>query len=259
VKNKVALITGSARGLGKGYAEALLKRGAKVAISDILKVGEVTAEEFQSVYGCDKVVFIRTDVTKQEDVEYMISETIKQLGGLDIVINNAGIGGNFPLQKTMDINFFGLTRVCELAVQRMRKDKPNGEGGVIVNVSSVSGLYNLNACPNYFASKHAVIGYSGNYGLRLAQHESGGIRMVTLCPGCVKTELTVASQILEEQGDVRIKGIIQNFGGWTPVETVVDTCMRIIETDVPGGSCVRVDNKVTGIVDRDAIPFSPLP
>jgi len=238
VNGKVAIITGSARGIGKAYAEALLSRGANVVIADVLiDLGKETAAEFKSKYG--GVMFVECDVTVKSKVKEMYSKVIAEFGSIDIVINNAGIGAYRDCKLTFDINVFGVINSTQLAEMHMRNDK-GGRGGVIVNISSMAGLYTFNSCEMYQATKHAVSGYSGGVGKRLAV-EKVGVRLVALCPGYVKTDLTKDQQDKEVNQDAKMLATLEKHGGWTPMSDVVNACMYVIENDIDGGSMVQID------------------
>lgn len=242
VQGKVAIVTGGARGLGKGYAKALLIRGAKVVITDILvEEGVATEGEFTSEYGRDRFIYVKGDVTKQEDMEAVFNTTTEQFGTPSILINNAGLGIFKPPQQAYDVNVFAVMRCCDLAVPRMDKEK-GGQGGVIINISSMAGLYTFAGCPTYISSKHALAGYTGAIGKSLANRESG-IRVVGICPGFVKTPLTRYTQEKEAAGDEVVCRTLKACGGWTAFSLVVDCCMQCIETVVPSGSLVKVDNQ----------------
>jgi len=239
-KKKVAIITGSARGLGKGYAEALLDRGASVVIADVLiDVGKETEALFKVKYGIDRVMFVKCDVTDKSEIQDMYSKVIDEFGSIDIVINNAGIGAYRDCKLTFDINVFGVIHSTQLAEMHMRNDK-EGKGGVIVNISSMAGLYTFNSCEMYQATKHAVSGYSGGVGKRLAD-ENVGVRLIALCPGFVKTDLTKDQQDKEINKDAKMLSTLERLGGWTPMSDVVNACMYVIENNTESGSLVQID------------------
>jgi len=252
VKGKVALVTGSARGIGKGYAEGLLKRGAKVVLTDILvDQGLQTEKAFKQEYGEDNVLFLKGDCTSQQDMEGVFDTTVKTFGGLDVVVNNAGIGAFRSPKVTFDINVFAVIRCTELAVKHMSLET-GGRGGVIVNISSTAGLYTFSGCAIYQSSKHAVTGYSGGLGKQLAQGKSG-IRLVGLCPGFVKTDLTKYTQDKEAAGDAHVINVLRSTGGWTELNDVVAACMKLIEEDFPGGSLAQIDSKGMNLVKAETM------
>ncbi|MDR1484694.1 MAG: SDR family oxidoreductase [Planctomycetaceae bacterium] len=158
---KKALVTGAAVGIGRGYAVALAKAGADVAIIDLdEKTGTKTTDEIKS-YGRDSI-FVRCDVTKKEQVEAMIDTVVKKFGRLDIGVNNAGIGilgGDLDFaakdwDKVINVNLTGMYFCAQAEAQRFVKQNP--VGGKIINTASMSArICNCNA--SYNASKGGVV------------------------------------------------------------------------------------------------------
>ncbi|XP_060081872.1 15-hydroxyprostaglandin dehydrogenase [NAD(+)]-like [Ylistrum balloti] len=145
IEGKVALVTGGAQGLGYAFVQALLDKGAKVCFCDInTSQGEATLGELCEKYDKEKIMFRRCDVTSQEDMEALFKATKERYGRIDIVCNNAGMGGeSYPQwEKVVDVNIKGMTRGTFIAVEYLRKDK-GGNGGVIVNISSAAGKKGL--------------------------------------------------------------------------------------------------------------------
>jgi len=161
LNGKSAFVTGASVGIGRGYATALAQAGANVAVVDIdEKTGRKTAEEIVS-YGV-KSVFIRCDVTKKEDVESMITQTVEVFGKLDIAVNNAGIGilgadedYSFDAwNKVIAVNLTGAYLCCQAAARQFLKQLPIC--GKIINTASMSArIMNCNA--SYNASKGGVV------------------------------------------------------------------------------------------------------
>ncbi|XP_061172315.1 15-hydroxyprostaglandin dehydrogenase [NAD(+)]-like isoform X1 [Saccostrea echinata] len=186
-RGKVAIITGSAQGLGKAYAKSLLERESKVCICDVNKaVLEKTYTEFKSEYG-ENVIFQTCDVTRTQQLEELFKKTRDAFGKIDIVVNNAGIVDEKDWEKCIDVNLNGVIRGTLLGLEYLRKDK-GGNGGVIVNIASLAGVYPVNYGPAYAASKHGVIGYTRSW----ATHPeviNNGVRLVCLCPAFVDTDM----------------------------------------------------------------------
>ncbi|XP_072446497.1 15-hydroxyprostaglandin dehydrogenase [NAD(+)]-like isoform X2 [Chiloscyllium punctatum] len=136
---KVALITGAAQGLGKAFAEILLKNGAKVSLLDIsTAVGLKTKTTFDEVYGAQQTMFITCDVTSGNQLKDAFKKTIENFLRLDIVCNNAGIADETNWQRCLDLNLVSVIRGTYLGLDCMNK-KTGGAGGVIINVSSMAG------------------------------------------------------------------------------------------------------------------------
>ena len=186
------LVTGSSSGLGKLTVEKLLKEGFHVfatMLDSELKKSEVV-NSFNNIHESSpgKLHLLALDVTSQDSVDEAISEAEKISGGLDVLINNAGIGGTgwteaFPedqVSKIFDVNLFGVQRMTRGVLPSMRKR----EKGLIINLSSIQGRVVFPYSGIYTASKFAVEGLSESYHYELY---SLGIEVVILQPGGFKT------------------------------------------------------------------------
>ncbi len=189
-KGKTALITGSARGIGKAIAEKLASNGARVIISDVLMdVAEMTANEF-SVKGYEAWA-IRADVSNAEDVKNLFKEVIEKWQTLDLVVNNAGITRDTLLMrmseedwdKVVDINLKGAFLVTQAAARVMIKQR----SGRIVNISSVVGQIGNAGQANYSASKAGLIGLTKTAARELAGR---GITVNAIAPGFIESDMT---------------------------------------------------------------------
>lgn len=186
-----AIVTGAGRGLGRAFALALAQAGADVALaarteSDVVEA----AEEIAAATG-RRTAAIRADVTVRSDVERMVAETVDRLGGVEILVNNAGVAIHRPslevpdteFRQVFDINVHGVWLCSTIVANRMRDN-----GGVIVNIGSISALI-VNRPqwqPAYNASKAAVHQLTKSLAAEWAPHN---IRVNALAPGYVKTEM----------------------------------------------------------------------
>ena len=140
-KDKVAIVTGSAGGLGKEFAKRLLDHGCKVCLSDInQKLGDETRSEFSNVYGSKSVYFVSCDVRKNEQVQIVFKEAKEYFNveKIDILVNNAGVSDSdkFDWRMVIEINYLGVMNGTTIAMEEMSKS-----GGTVVNVASILGLF----------------------------------------------------------------------------------------------------------------------
>ncbi|MEV0324182.1 SDR family NAD(P)-dependent oxidoreductase [Streptomyces sp. NPDC050658] len=195
VEGRKALVTGGAQGLGAGMAEALVRAGAAVVVADIQEdAGRATAETLQKAGGT--ALYVPLDVTDEANWEAAVARTVKELGGLDIVVNNAGveISGLVAdldprdVRRMLDVNVLGVALGTKHAFRAMRPGGPAGRGGAVVNVSSVAATIPFPGIAGYAATKSAVDRLT-----RVAALESGklgyGVRVNCVYPGLVPTEM----------------------------------------------------------------------
>ena len=190
---KVAIVTGAGRGIGRAIALRLAREGAEVACADLDEANaRKVASEIEAAGG--KALAIRVDVTRREDTESMVSETVARFGRLDILVNNAGVGAVAPLIDTdeetwdvlMNVNAKGVLLCSQAAARQMIAQ---GEGGRIINNASGAGKIPpgkhmpLGA---YSASKHAVVALTKQMGLELSSRQ---ILVNCVCPGIVDTPM----------------------------------------------------------------------
>jgi NAD(P)-dependent dehydrogenase (short-subunit alcohol dehydrogenase family) len=189
VRGKVVVITGGARGIGLATATALHNLGAKVAIGDI---DEAKVKESGGDLGLD--VYGKLDVTERDSFSDFLDEVERQLGPIDVLVNNAGImpvgriidEPDAVTRRILDINVFGVILGSKLAAQRML---PRGSGHVI-NVASLAGELNVVGLATYCASKHAVIAFTDSARL---EYRSAGVKFSMVSPAFVNTELTAGT------------------------------------------------------------------
>ena len=189
---KVALVTGGSRGIGLAIARALVERGAQVAITGTsdatLRTG---AAALEPVAGASAVLSIRADVRRHEQVEQAIERVAAHFGGLDVLVNNAGVGVFRSVadmtvdewHRVIDTNLSGVFYCCHAALPHLRKRG----GGWIINISSLSGKNPFPEAAAYCASKAALNAFSEAL-MQEVRHD--GIRVAYVLPGSVRTEFS---------------------------------------------------------------------
>jgi 3alpha(or 20beta)-hydroxysteroid dehydrogenase len=190
-----ALVTGGGRGLGEGMALALARAGADVVIGDIREdLGKACADTLRA--SGTTAEFVPLDVTSDVSWERAVGEAIGHLGGLDILVNNAGVEITSLLadvdaddaRRMLEVNVLGTALGIKHAFRAMRPGGPVGQGGAIVNVSSVAATIAFPGIAVYSATKSAVDRLT-----RVAAMESGklgyGVRVNSVYPGLVPTEM----------------------------------------------------------------------
>lgn len=191
LENKVALVTGGSRGIGREIALELARNGANVVITYVNneeKANEVI-DEIKSM-GV-KALAIKADVSKESDVQRMIEKVEEEFNSVDILVNNAGITKDNLLirmkeeewDEVMNVNLKG-TFLCTKAVARMMMKKRYGK---IINITSVVGITGNIGQGNYSASKAGIIGFTKSIARELA---SRGIRVNAIAPGFIETDMT---------------------------------------------------------------------
>lgn len=196
IENICALVTGGASGLGEATVRNIIAKGGKALILDLSEErGRMLVEELGN-----SVLYVKTDVTNEEDVKAAIKQGIEKLGSINAVVNCAGIGvaqkvlsrkGTHPLDqfsKVISINLIGSFNVIRLAAERMVLNEPNAEGerGVIINTASVAAFDGQIGQAAYSASKGGIVGMTLPIARELAAF---GVRVMTIAPGLFHTPM----------------------------------------------------------------------
>jgi NAD(P)-dependent dehydrogenase (short-subunit alcohol dehydrogenase family) len=194
VKDKVAIVTGSARGLGKAQALTLAREGSKVVVTDLLETeGKTVVEEITSQGG--EAIFLEQDVTKEQNWKEVIEKTLSQFGRLNVLVNNAGVLLHKAIEDMsleewrwlMGVNLDGVFLGTKHAVGAMRKTG----GGSIINISSIAGLIGMRAETSaYAASKGAVRLFTKASALEFSKSGCDyNIRVNSVHPGFILTDM----------------------------------------------------------------------
>jgi NAD(P)-dependent dehydrogenase (short-subunit alcohol dehydrogenase family) len=199
--NKVAIVTGASSGIGEAIAITFAAAGAKVVVSDINEEGGKSVVE-KIISNGGEAVFIKADTSKAEENEKLVTETVKHFGGLDIAVNNAGVGGpaaltgDYPIEdwdKVIAVNLSGVFYGLRYQIPAIIA---NG-GGNIINMASVLGQVGTKFSPAYVAAKHGVVGLTKAAAIEYAEQN---IRINSVGPGYIKTPLLV-KHLSEDQMD----------------------------------------------------------
>ena len=243
LKDKVSIITGGAKGIGAVTCETFAKEGAKVVIGD---VDMVSAEALR-----DKIIAnggaafaIRLDVTDKASVKAMVEATLEKYGRIDVLINNAGIIKDNTLQRMTDdewsmvinINLNGTYNCARAVVDTMVAQG----SGVIINASSIVGLYGNYGQTNYAATKWAVIGMAKTWSKELGPK---GIRACAVCPGFIDTP--ILAPMPEKVIDAMIKKVPLRRLGKTEEIAATYAFLASDEASYFNGAVLEVSGGVT--------------
>lgn len=240
LRDKVALVTGGASGLGRATAVALAEAGAEVVVADVQEeAGREVAEQLGGH-------FVRTDVSKVEDDRAMVDLAVERCGGLDLVYLNAGVNSecspvdpDFDLDKyrrIMGVNIDGVVYGTHAALPALRERG----GGAIVATASLAGLLPMALDPIYTATKHAVVGFGRSMGLALAQQN---IRFNVVCPGFSESALIDPIRDFIAEGGFPI----------IPAEEVAETVLTLFAGD-QAGECWFVQANRAGNFEFRNVP-----
>jgi NAD(P)-dependent dehydrogenase (short-subunit alcohol dehydrogenase family) len=202
LEGKVAIVTGAGSGIGRDIAVALHAEGAQVVIADVSGQEKAVADELG-----EAALAVHADVSKWADVEAMVAAAVDGFGRLDIVVNNAGIGGtpgptadgteeNFD--RVLAVNLKGVFLVMKASIPRLVE---NG-GGSIVNIASIAGLVGYPTLSAYAASKGGVVQLTRTAAIEYA---ASGLRINAVCPGPIDTPLARSSS------EERLKQVVANI------------------------------------------------
>lgn len=249
IKDKVAIVTGGASGLGEATAKHYIELGARVAIFDMNDdLGAALAHDLG-----ERASYYNVNVTCAESVESAIAKIIEEFGAIHVVNNYAGIGtatktiskdgpGDYELFKTViDVNLNGTFNVCRVAAFEMSKNEPvndSGCRGVIINTASVAAFEGQIGQAAYSASKGAIVGMTLTLARDLARN---GIRVNTIAPGLIHTPLFDA---LPDDVYKSLEGQVlfpQRLGR---ADEIAKVAQMLVENDYMNGETVRMDGGI---------------
>jgi len=222
---KVVVVTGGRRGIGKAIALLFAEAGADITVTDVMADDEfdATAAEIRALGR--RCLAIQGDTTRKADVDNVFQETIHELGGVDVLINSAGISTRItPMEiseaewdRVMDINLKGCLFCAQAAGRRMVEQ---GRGGTIINLSSVAGIKAVTVRAGYGTSKIGLIMLTKQLALELAPHK---IRVNAIAPGLVRTQLT-RDAWGEAESEKQMSAMVP-MGRWAEASEIADAAL----------------------------------
>jgi len=229
LEGKVALVTGSGRGIGEGIAKRLALAGCDIAVADLIEENAKKVAEDIKAMG-RRAIAIKVDVTNWDSVQNMVKETIDKLGSLDIAANNAGVISIKPVLELTeedwdfvnDVNIKGVFLCCKAEIPHMKKQN----WGRIINTASIAGKIGFPDLSHYTASKFAVVGFTNAIAKELATTK---ITVNAICPGILGTQMWVGPTGLSEKW--------KNSG-----ETMDDSWKRHQKALIPQGEAQTPDD-----------------
>jgi NAD(P)-dependent dehydrogenase (short-subunit alcohol dehydrogenase family) len=244
-KEVVALVTGGASGLGEATVGELVNKDAKVAILDF---DAAKGEKLAATLGAN-AIFIKTDITSEDDVRTAIKKTVDTFGKINVVVNCAGIGNPGKIlskkgpmvldffNRVLQVNLVGTLNVIRLAVEQMNTNAPNAEGekGVIVNTASIAAFDGQIGQAAYAASKAGIVGMTLPIARECADY---GIRIVTIAPGLFDTPLMAGLPAAVKEDMAKSVPFPKRLG--KPVE-FAKLVLHIIENTMFNGCYLRFD------------------
>lgn len=206
LKDKVALVTGSSRGIGKAVALAYAREGAKVTVNYTSneKAAKEVVDAIEGQGG--KAIAVKADVAQKSDVDHLVSATIENLGGVDILVNNAGFGRPAMMHKmteeqwdqVVDIHLKGAFLCSQAVFPQMRKQ----ESGKIINVTSVAGVVGTIGQINYSAAKGGIISMTKSIARELARYN--------VCANAISLGIVATDMTEKLRSDEKLKEIYMN-------------------------------------------------
>ncbi|MDA1383094.1 MAG: 3-oxoacyl-[acyl-carrier-protein] reductase [Bacteroidetes bacterium] len=201
LKGKIAIVTGASRGIGESIARSFIAQGATVAFT--YRSSEEKAKELEKslTSGGGKARGFKSDASNMEDAENLVKEVLETYGGIDIVVNNAGITDDTLLMRmsedqwdrVMNVNLKSCFNLTKSVLRTMLKAR----SGSIINISSVVGVQGNAGQANYAASKAGILGFTKSVALELG---SRNIRCNAIAPGFIETEMTAKLDEATVQG-----------------------------------------------------------
>ncbi|MGT2832431.1 3-oxoacyl-[acyl-carrier-protein] reductase [Streptococcus halotolerans] len=242
IKAKNVFVTGSTRGIGLGIAHEFARCGANVVLNGRSEISEEVLNQFSDYDG--KIIGISGDISQEADAKRMVKEAISEFGGLDVLVNNAGITNDklvlkmteADFEQVLKINLTGTFNMTQAVLKTMTKARQ----GAIINISSVVGLTGNVGQANYAASKAGLIGFSKSVAREVAAR---GVRVNVIAPGFIASDMTDA--IPDKMKDIILGQIPMKRIG-KPKE-VAQVAVFLAEQEYLTGQIIAIDGGMTMI------------
>ncbi|KAJ6668636.1 hypothetical protein lerEdw1_012118 [Lerista edwardsae] len=258
LNDKVALVTGAAQGIGRAFVQALLEKGCKVALVDQnVELGRASKDALDKQFDTRRTIFVPCDVSNEEQLKDAFEKAVRYFGKLDIVVNNAGVNNEKNWEITVQINLISVIRGTYIGLDYMKTEN-GGNGGVIVNMSSLAGLIPVGQQPVYSASKHGVVGFTRSIAMASTAGKYG-VRINAICPGFVNTPILQSIEKEENMGPYvvhkqELQDMIKLYGLLDPL-IIAEGLIKILEDDTLNGEIMKI-TKTQGIHFHQ---YPPLP
>lgn len=242
-KEKIVLVTGAGSGIGRATAIRYAQEGATVIVSDVNVDGShETIQTIEAAGG--KATFIKANVADKAEVDAMFNQIKSEFGQLDVLVNNAGIGGTFSMiedtdnsmmEKIFQVNVFGVWNCLKGALPIMKAQNK----GAIVNVASMAGLMAAMYMGAYGASKHAVVGLTKTAALEYARYN---IKVNAVCPTVIKTPMGDSFTSVDGKVEAQLKRSIpmRRFGEAKEVAAAI-VWLSSEDCSFTTGHCMPID------------------
>lgn len=244
LKEKVAIVTGGASGIGLGTVKAFVEKGAKVVIADFNEVTGKASEAELKKANYD-VTFIKVDTGSEESVKNLVNETVKIYGKLDVIVNNAGIGSLGEMHELTYEDYHTIVKVNQDGVfygmKYAVKEFLKTGGGVIINTASILGLVGEAGAFPYAATKGAVIQMTKSAALQYAEKN---IRVNAIAPGYIESIQMSREKLGEFYDGLLAKTPIGRLGN---PEDIGHAMVFLAENEFTTGTVLSVDGGYTAI------------
>jgi 3-oxoacyl-[acyl-carrier protein] reductase len=234
LNGKIALVTGSSRGIGKGIALALAESGADVVINYRSRAKEAQDVQTQINHHGKRCLSVQADVSVQSDVRQLIQETEGQMGPIDILVNNAGIARRQPFEEITGQDWDEMISVnlksCFLMTQAVLPGMRARKWGRIINISSGAAQLGGVVGPHYAASKAGVLGLTRFYASRVVRD---GVRVNAIAPAFIETEMVTSNSDFQPS--------VIPVGRFGTVDEIAEVAVMLATNDYMNGQTIHVN------------------